>query len=139
MPEDPTTEFTRLLEAAAGGREVLMEAFSKAQAELRYLARIWMSKTPPGQTLQPTALVHEALRRLLGKESLPTFENRRHFFFVASRAMHDVLVKREKRKGYDKRSLLSRIRGCKNGLPRMETPDLCGISPCWPSLSGLPF
>ena len=61
-----------------------------------------MRKTPPGQTLQPTALVHEAYVRVLGKET-PSFENRAHFFFAAARAMCDILVEQARRKASLKR------------------------------------
>ncbi len=50
-----------------------------------------MARLPPGQTLQPTGLVHEAYLRLLGKVDLH-LESRRHFFFLAARAMRDILV-----------------------------------------------
>jgi RNA polymerase sigma factor (TIGR02999 family) len=56
-----------------------------------------MSGLAPGQTLQPTALVHEAYLRLVGKEE-SNWENRRHFFFAASRSMRDILVEQARRK-----------------------------------------
>src|SRR5207248_5773442 len=61
-----------------------------------------MVHLPPGQTLQPTALVHEAYLRLLGKQDLH-LESRRHFFFVAARAMRDILVERARSKSGPKR------------------------------------
>ncbi len=61
--------------------------------ELRQLARARMARLPPGDTLQPTALVHEAYLRLIGKTDL-RLEGRRHFFFAAARAMRDILVER---------------------------------------------
>jgi len=65
--------------------------------ELRKLAHGWMGRLPPGQTLQPTALVHEAYLRLLGKQHLQ-LEGRRHFFFAAARAMRDILVEHARSK-----------------------------------------
>jgi RNA polymerase sigma factor (TIGR02999 family) len=65
--------------------------------ELRQLARSRMSHLAPGQTLQPTALVNEACLRLLGREDVD-WSNRRHFFFAAARAMHDILVDNARRK-----------------------------------------
>ena len=59
--------------------------------QLRDLARARMANLPPGQTLQPTALVHEAFARLAAGPAT-TFDGRRHFFFAAARAMRDVLV-----------------------------------------------
>lgn len=68
--------------------------------ELRRLAAARLKRTPGGplaQTLQPTALVHEALARLLAKDP-GTYQNQRHFFFAAARAMQDILVEQARRK-----------------------------------------
>ena len=61
-----------------------------------------MARLPPGQTLQPTGLVHEAYLRLLGKADLH-LESRRHFFFLAARAMRDILVEHARAKAGPKR------------------------------------
>jgi RNA polymerase sigma factor (TIGR02999 family) len=61
-----------------------------------------MAQLPPGQTMQPTALVHEAYLRLVGKSKL-RLEGRRHFFFAAARAMRDILVEQARRKAGPKR------------------------------------
>lgn len=65
--------------------------------ELRKLARHKMAKLPPGHTLQPTALVHEAFMRLANS---PThhWENSRHFFAVAAEAMRHLLIDRARSK-----------------------------------------
>src|SRR5580658_8649778 len=65
--------------------------------ELRRIAAFKMAHESPGQTLQPTALVHEAWMRLIGNES-PTFNNRAHFFHTASEAMRRILIDRARRK-----------------------------------------
>jgi RNA polymerase sigma factor (TIGR02999 family) len=65
--------------------------------ELRRVARHKMAMQPPGHTLQPTALVHEAFLRMLGNPE-NTWENRRHFFASASEAMRHILVDRARRK-----------------------------------------
>lgn len=65
--------------------------------ELRRLAAYKMSREPLGQTLQPTALVHEAWLRLVGGKH-PTFENRAHFFSAAAEAMRRILIDRARRK-----------------------------------------
>ncbi len=65
--------------------------------DLRRLAAHKMAKEPAGQTLQPTALVHEAWLRLVGNET-PTFENRAHFFSAAAEAMRRILVERARRR-----------------------------------------
>jgi RNA polymerase sigma factor (TIGR02999 family) len=88
-------EITRLLNAAqegdyAGEAELLRHVY----AELRCLARAKMSHEQPGQTLQPTALVHEAWLRL-GEQR---FENRAHFFGAAAEAMRRILIDRARRK-----------------------------------------
>jgi len=65
--------------------------------ELRKLAAHKMSNEAAGQTLQPTALVHEAWMRLVGKEN-PKFENRAHFFAAAAEAMRRILIDQARRK-----------------------------------------
>jgi RNA polymerase sigma factor (TIGR02999 family) len=82
--------------------------------ELRKLARARLAHLPPGQTLQPTALVHEAYLRLLGKASLQV-EGRRHFFFAAARAMRDILVEQARAKAGPKRG---------GGRHRVELADV---------------
>ena len=64
---------------------------------LRQLANHKMAQEPPGQTLQPTALVHEAWLRLVGSEH-PNFENRAHFFSAAAEAMRRILIDRARRR-----------------------------------------
>jgi RNA polymerase sigma factor (TIGR02999 family) len=61
--------------------------------ELRRLAAHKMAQEPPGQTLQPTALVHEAWLRL-GADAQPAWQNRAHFFAAAAEAMRRILVER---------------------------------------------
>src|SRR6516162_5977838 len=65
--------------------------------ELRKLAASRMVNERAGQTLQPTALVHEAWLRLVGKES-PKFQNRAHFFAAAAEAMRRILIDNARRK-----------------------------------------
>jgi RNA polymerase sigma factor (TIGR02999 family) len=65
--------------------------------ELRSLAAHKMAQELPGQTLQPTALVHEAWLRLVGSEN-PSFENRAHFFSAAAEAMRRILIERARRR-----------------------------------------
>ena len=70
--------------------------------ELRRLAAALSARLPPGQTLQPTALVHEAYLRLVGEQD-PGWNGRRHFFGAAARAMRNILVEQARRKGAHKR------------------------------------
>jgi len=65
--------------------------------ELRRLAASKMAQEAPGQTLQPTALVHEAWLRLVGEQT-PSFKNREHFFRASAEAMRRILIDRARRK-----------------------------------------
>ena len=65
--------------------------------ELRRLAAHKMAQESPGQTLQPTALVHEAWLRL-GADGQPAWRNRAHFFAAAAEAMRRILVERARRR-----------------------------------------
>jgi RNA polymerase sigma factor (TIGR02999 family) len=66
-------------------------------AELRQMAASKMAREAPGQTLQPTALVHEAWLRLVASKN-PKFENRAHFFSAAAEAMRRILIDIARRK-----------------------------------------
>jgi RNA polymerase sigma factor (TIGR02999 family) len=65
--------------------------------ELRRVAASKMAQQAPGQTLQPTALVHEAWLRMMGDRN-PTFKDRTHFFSAAAEAMRHILIDRARRK-----------------------------------------
>jgi RNA polymerase sigma factor (TIGR02999 family) len=66
--------------------------------ELRRLAAHKLGREAPGQTLQPTALVHEAYLRLVGKGAEQHWDGRRHFFAAAAEAMRRILVENARRK-----------------------------------------
>jgi RNA polymerase sigma factor (TIGR02999 family) len=66
--------------------------------ELRKLAAEKLAQERPGQTLQATALVHEAYLRLLGSGGDPHWDNRRHFFAAAAEAMRRILIDNARRK-----------------------------------------
>jgi RNA polymerase sigma factor (TIGR02999 family) len=93
---------TILQAAGAGDTVAAAQVLPLVYDELRKLARARLAHVPPGQTLQPTALVHEAYMRLLGKADLQ-LESRRHFFFAAARAMRDILVEHARRKAGPRR------------------------------------
>ena len=98
MADQPAGEATRVLKAAADGDpKAAADLLPLVYAELRNLARAQMAKTPPGNTLQPTALVHEAYLRVLGKED-PSWNSRGHFFAAAAQAMRQILVDQARRK-----------------------------------------
>jgi len=71
--------------------------------ELRRLAAQKLAAEKPGQTLQPTALVHEAYVRLIGQHEPAAYEDRRHFFAAAAAAMRRVLIDNARRKRTRKR------------------------------------
>ncbi len=88
---------TRLLAAARGGeRTAAAEVMALVYEELRRLAHQKMAVVPPGDTLEPTALVHEVYLRLFGRDG-PDWESRAHFFNAAARAMRDILVEQARR------------------------------------------
>ena len=94
MPPEPSPspDVTRLLEDARLGRPEAADRLLEAlYGELHNIARRHMRGERPNHTLQPTALVSEAVLRLLGRDSLD-FEGRAHFLRSASQAMRRVLV-----------------------------------------------
>jgi RNA polymerase sigma factor (TIGR02999 family) len=66
--------------------------------ELRALARQKLAQEQPGQTLQATALVHEAYLRLVGSDKSPAWDSRGHFFAAAAEAMRRILIENARRK-----------------------------------------
>jgi RNA polymerase sigma factor (TIGR02999 family) len=95
---EPTSNATVLLNALEqGSPKAADELLEFVYQELRQLAARKMAQEPPGQTLQPTALVHEAWLRLVGSEN-PSFANRAHFFSAAAEAMRRILIDRARRR-----------------------------------------
>jgi RNA polymerase sigma factor (TIGR02999 family) len=89
---------TRLLdEASDGSSQAAAALLPLVYDELRSLARLHLSRSPAGNTLQPTALVHEAYLRLLGSDERG-WSSRRHFFGAAANAMRNILVDQARRK-----------------------------------------
>ncbi len=89
--------------------------------ELRRLAAALSGRLSPGQTLQPTALVHEAYLRLVGKQD-PGWHGRRHFFGAAARAMRQILVEQARRKAAHKHGGGGRRVELAEGLAIIEPP-----------------
>ena len=103
MTDQPDAEITRALQAVGrGDRQAAEDLLPLLYDELRRLAGSKLAHEPPGQTLQPTALVHEAYLRLVGTED-PGWENRGHFFAAAAQAMRRILVEAARRKARPKR------------------------------------
>jgi RNA polymerase sigma factor (TIGR02999 family) len=92
------SDVTRILEAAQqGDPRAAGELLPLVYDELRRMAAYKMAQEAPGQTLQPTALVHEAWLRLAGHDS-PGFQGRAHFFAAAAEAMRRILIETARRK-----------------------------------------
>ena len=95
-----TSEVTRVLNAIAqGDGQAESQLLPLVYEELRQLAAQKLAVEKPGQTLQPTALVHEAYLRLVGAGEGAHWDNRGHFFAAAAEAMRRILVERARHKG----------------------------------------
>ena len=94
----PVSDVTRILEAIQqGDPKAAEELLPLVYQELRKLAAAKLAHEKPGQTLQPTALVHEAWLKIAGDGSAH-FANRRHFFKAAAGAMQQILIDIARRK-----------------------------------------
>jgi RNA polymerase sigma factor (TIGR02999 family) len=92
------SEVTRILQSIESGDATAAdELLPLVYEELRTLAARKMANEPPGQTLQPTALVHEAWLRLTGNENVK-WDGRAHFFGAAAEAMRCILIENARRK-----------------------------------------
>ena len=93
------SEVTQILNAIdRGDPRAAEELLPLVYEELRKLAAHKMSNEMPGQTLQPTALVHEAWLRLVGQDSQTRFNSHGHFFGAAAEAMRRILIENARRK-----------------------------------------
>jgi RNA polymerase sigma factor (TIGR02999 family) len=104
-----------------GGNQPADALLPGLYAELRRLAAALSTRLRPGQTLQPTALVHEAYLRLVGRGD-PGWEGRRHFFGAAARAMREILIEQARRKGSRKRGGEARRVELSEDLALIEPP-----------------
>jgi RNA polymerase sigma factor (TIGR02999 family) len=91
------SDVTEILAAIDRGQARADELLPLVYEELRKLAAARMAQELPGQTLQPTALVHEAWLRLVG-DANPKFDGRAHFFAAAAEAMRRILIENARRK-----------------------------------------
>ena len=96
----PMSDVTRiLLQIESGDPSAAEQLLPLIYDELRKLAAARLAQEKPGQTLQATALVHEAYLRLVGPEqNEPRWDNRGHFFSAAAEAMRRILVDQARRK-----------------------------------------
>jgi RNA polymerase sigma factor (TIGR02999 family) len=99
------SEVTRVLSAIErGDPHAAEQLLPLVYQELRALATLRLAQEQPGQTLQATALVHEAYLRLVGEDEVPRHWNgRAHFFGAAAEAMRRILVDQARRKQAGKR------------------------------------
>ncbi|MCC7011333.1 MAG: sigma-70 family RNA polymerase sigma factor [Planctomycetes bacterium] len=103
MPLEHRDATTFLARSRAGDPRAADELFRLVYAELRALAGNYMRGVNPAQTLQPTALVHEAFLRMVSAEQAEGWESRAHFLGVAAKAMRSVLVDHARAKHAQKR------------------------------------
>jgi RNA polymerase sigma factor (TIGR02999 family) len=101
-PHDAVRTVTRILSAVNETRSASADLLPLVYADLRRLAAARMTRLAPGQTLQATALVHEAYMRLVG-DNHPGWQGRAHFFGAAARAMRNVVADSLQQKGTLKR------------------------------------
>jgi RNA polymerase sigma factor (TIGR02999 family) len=93
------SDVTRILERVnEGDPSAAGELLPKVYAELRTLAARWLANEKPGQTLQATALVHEAYLRLVQPDGGDRWDGRGHFFSAAAEAMRRILVEQARRR-----------------------------------------
>ena len=97
-PDEDMSDATVMLAAIKEGDSEAAEALLVlVYDELRRLAASKLAQEAPGQTLQPTALVHEAWLRLVGDHT-PSFKDREHFFRASAEAMRRILIDRARRR-----------------------------------------
>src|SRR5438067_12862135 len=93
------SDVTRILSAIGQGDPSAAEQLLPlVYDELRQLAAQRLAQEKPGQTLQATALVHEAYLRLVGSDPGQNWDSRGHFFAAAAEAMRRILINRARRK-----------------------------------------
>jgi RNA polymerase sigma factor (TIGR02999 family) len=118
MSASGDSQVSVVLQAAqAGDRQAAADLLPLVYEELRKLAAHKLAHQTPGQTLQPTDLVHEAYARI-ADDSHVSWEGRQHFFFAAARAMRDILVEQARRKAGPKRG---------GGRRRRELDEACAV------------
>jgi RNA polymerase sigma factor (TIGR02999 family) len=126
------SEVTRVLSAIEHGDPSAAERLLPLVYDaLRRLAAEKLAQERPGQTLQPTALVHEAYLRLVDAEKPPHWNSRGHFFAAAAEAMRRILIEEARRKGRVKHGgLVARkavdLDGLAGAAPEQDLLDLHG-------------
>jgi len=128
MPDLPGGEVTALLKDWSGGdRQALERLMPLVYGELRKLAGSYLRSERSSHTLQPTALVHEAYIRLVDQKNV-VWQNRAHFFGIASRMMRRILVDHARKRQAAKRGPLTYHVSDPAGEPvRERDPELLAL------------
>jgi RNA polymerase sigma factor (TIGR02999 family) len=114
-------DVTRILtDIEQGDAQASQRLLPLVYAELRRLAARKLKQEEPGQTLQATALVHEAYLRLVGQDEATNWKSRGHFLAAAAQAMRRILVDNARRKGSQKRG---------GGLARQPLDEVAAPQP----------
>jgi RNA polymerase sigma factor (TIGR02999 family) len=111
-----------LSQIQAGDPSAAEQLLPLVYEELRKLAAAKLAQEKPGQTLQATALVHEAYLRLVGDGNVPRWDNHRHFFGAAAEAMRRILVESARRRQSLKRGGDRQRIDLDEGLPIAQPP-----------------
>ena len=115
------SEVTRILSAIEqGDSHAAAQLLPLIYDELRKLAAVQMARDRPGETLNPTALVHEAYLRLVGEGNEHRYHDRGHFFAAAATAMRHIRIDQSRRKKTQKRG---------GNIQRLELDDMAAPTP----------
>ncbi|TWU28369.1 ECF-type sigma factor [Bythopirellula polymerisocia] len=118
------TDVTQILsQIESGDPSAADQLLPLVYGELRKLAAAKLAHEKPGQTLQATALVHDAYIRLVDVEKAQHWDSRRHFFSAAAEAMRRILIESARRKAQDKRG---------GGLNRIDLSDASPVNAITP-------
>ena len=118
------SDVTRILSQIESGDPAAAEQLLPlVYDELRKLAAAKLTHEKPGQTLQATALVHEAYLRLVDVDEAQHWDSRRHFFAAAAEAMRRILIESARRRAQDKRG---------GGFNRIELSDVAVVNSITP-------
>jgi RNA polymerase sigma factor (TIGR02999 family) len=126
-------DVTRILSAIErGDQQAADELLPLVYRELRQLAARKLAQESPGQTLQSTALVHEAYIRLVDTENAQHWDSRGHFFAAAAEAMRRILVENARRKQAEKRGAGQRRVDINEIEPELPVPsvDVLALNEC---------
>jgi RNA polymerase sigma factor (TIGR02999 family) len=123
------SEFTHLLNAIEAGKpQAAAQLLPLVYDELRKLAAQKLAHEKAGQTLDATALVHEAYLRLVGADDPPHWDGRAHFFAAAAEAMRRILIDQARRK-------LSQRRGGARKRQALEAGEIAAPEPALDALA----